>query len=263
MKLLRSFIAATMLLTLNLPAFAVSNIPNIDGGKRAATMYAKGMTAYQQRDFEQAESYWKRSAKSEHLQSMYSLGLLYEMGVLGQPDTEKAGYWYKKAAQRGAVPAQYSLGKLHFLQGNYEEAKEWLLEAAKADHPNAQFDLATMYRDGLGVTASQEEAAKWYIQAAENGSTPAQFQLVLMYMEGVGVEQDNGKAFMWATRASESGDPNAKYLLGYMYYMGLGTVQSYEMAEIWLTEAVDEGQPKAQTLLNEVENAQKQRLSNR
>ena len=55
---------------------------------------------------------------------------------------------------------------------------------------NAQFRLAQMYYEGLGVAQDYKEALKWYRLAAVQGDAEAQRSLGGMYHEGLGVEQD-------------------------------------------------------------------------
>ena len=50
---------------------------------------------------------------------------------------------------------------------------------------NAQFRLAQMYYEGLGVEQDYKEAVKWYRLAAEQRNEGAEVNLAIMYDEGL------------------------------------------------------------------------------
>jgi len=61
-----------------------------------------------------------------------------------------------------------------FLKGigtdkDYPSARKWLLRAAQANHPVAQYHLASMSESGVGGPEDLVEAHIWYSIAAENG----------------------------------------------------------------------------------------------
>lgn len=50
---------------------------------------------------------------------------------------------------------------------------------------------------------------KWYTKAAEQGDADAQFNLAVMYDNGLGVLQDNVYAHVWLNIASSNGSETA------------------------------------------------------
>ena len=80
---------------------------------------------------------------------------------------------------------------------------------AKQGDATAQFNLAAMYEQGLGVAQDDKTAVIWYTKAADQGYARAQNNLGLMYANGRGVAQDNKKAVEWLTKAAEQGNPKA------------------------------------------------------
>ena len=50
---------------------------------------------------------------------------------------------------------------------------KWYSKAAEQGYPNAQYDLALKYENGLGVNKDYNEAIKWYGKAANQGHTNA------------------------------------------------------------------------------------------
>lgn len=108
-------------------------------------------------------------------------------------------------------------GKECFDGGVYEVAFRYFQEAAEQGHIEAQYRLAKMYQEGLGVFESKKHAAQWFDKAAEQGHAEAQYSLALQYMHGKGVQQDFEIALKWLTLSSEQGLQNALCTLGKQY----------------------------------------------
>lgn len=90
--------------------------------------------------------------------------------------------------------------------GNFASIKQ----QAEAGDAAAQFDLATLYDVGEGVTRDVRQAAKWYRRAAEQGEVAAQYNLAIMYDMGEGVEKDIVQAYAWMAAAEMFGYQNAR-----------------------------------------------------
>ncbi len=55
---------------------------------------------------------------------------------------------------------------------------------------DTQYNLGTLYENGLGVKQDNAEAVKWFPKAAEQGDANAQFNLAVLYHNGQGVKQN-------------------------------------------------------------------------
>lgn len=55
----------------------------------------------------------------------------------------------------------------------YEEAAGWLMRAAEAGYPQAEFSLGDTYEYGEGVPRSRHKAQLWYTRAASHGHKKA------------------------------------------------------------------------------------------
>ena len=81
----------------------------------------------------------------------------------GAVNREEAAKLFATAAKLGAFPpAAYDLGLL-YLEGqtfpqDFKRAAELFRSAAQAGNPEAQYVLATLYKDGRGVTKDVNEA---------------------------------------------------------------------------------------------------------
>jgi hypothetical protein len=87
-------------------------------------------------------------------------------GNLSPEDTVRL---IKDVADRGYAPVQAALGTMYFHgigePQNYARAKFWFEKAADQLNPYALFNLAVMYRDGLGVELDASQAATYFIMA--------------------------------------------------------------------------------------------------
>ena len=67
----------------------------------------------------------------------------------------------------------------------------------------AQFNLATMYQNGIGVVQNYEKAFEWHLKAAEQGMLGSQVNAGIMYENSIGTQKDIKKAIEWYTIAAE------------------------------------------------------------
>ncbi|MGQ0547934.1 MAG: tetratricopeptide repeat protein [Betaproteobacteria bacterium] len=130
--------------------------------------------------------------------------------------------------------------------GDYETARREWLPLAETGHRDAQFNLALLYENGLGVAADAAKAAYWFERAADQGDRTAQAYLGEMYANGLGVERDDVVALKWSRRAAELGDAVSQYNVGFFYAMGRGIEPSDVQAYAWLTVGMENGAPRTE-----------------
>src|SRR6056297_2522123 len=112
-----------------------------------------------------------------------------------------------------AAPASaqdFNVGQDAARIGDYETALENWRPLAEQGDAKAQYNLAHMYYEGLGVTQDYAEAARWSRLAAEHGHADAQYDLGFMYHNGFGVTQDYEEAVRWYRLAAEQGIADAQ-----------------------------------------------------
>ena len=97
--------------------------------------------------------------------------------------------------------------------GSFKQVAELLERAARSGNAEAQYQLASLYRSGRGVTKDEGIAFKWMQDAAGQGHTKAQFSLGKMYLAGHGIAPDRNKAESWLHQAAARGNDNAIKLL--------------------------------------------------
>ena len=110
-------------------------------------------------------------------------------------------------------PAALDAARTAYNNKAYEEAYVLYRPLAVQGDPLAQYQLASMYHQGLGVQQNYTDALYWYQQAAEQGNVDAQYSLGNMYLMGEGVPQDDAQAADWYGKAAAQGHDSARHNL--------------------------------------------------
>ena len=98
-----------------------------------------------------------------------------------------------------ADQSAYARGRRSFFDDDFEQARQYFLQAVSEGHAEAMTYLGYMYRKGLGVCRDDAKAAALYQQAIDTGgdtllTSTAYNNLGVLYQKGEGVEQDLHKA---------------------------------------------------------------------
>lgn len=146
------------------------------------------------------------AAKQNHTEAEYYVGLYYQ-NAKGVPQSiEQAIHWYERAALKHNKNALYHLAMILIKQEkrDFVTISKLLEQAAKLDHPNAQYNLAVMYQKGDGVEKDMQKALFWYEKASEANLPIAQYNLGMIYFEGAIVPKDELKAKeLWQKAANQ------------------------------------------------------------
>lgn len=117
----------------------------------------------------------------------------------------------------GGAPAwaadDFVEGVRAFQKGDFETAWFRFLGPARKGDVAAQFNLAQLYREGLGIPLDKRIARHWYEAAASQGHAFAQFSLGMMYEKGEGVPVDLVEAKAWYERAAKQNLDLARFAL--------------------------------------------------
>ena len=120
----------------------------------------------------------------------------------------------------------------------YAEAVSWYRIAADQGDADAQYNLGTMYAEGIGVEEDDKAAVGWYLKAAELNHPRAQYEVGLEYGVGHEVEEDNKEEVKWYCKAAEQNVPQAQFSLGSAYFFGDGVEKDVVRGYAWQTIAV-------------------------
>lgn len=135
---------------------------------------ARGMAAFNARDYREAFRTLKPLAEQDMIEAGYYVGVMYDTGKGVSRNDAEAFRWYRKAAEQGYGPAQNSLGVMYSagrgVARNNVEAWKWYRRAADQCNVDAQTNLARIYAQGQGVTQSDFQAYAWYDAAAGAGN---------------------------------------------------------------------------------------------
>ena len=104
------------------------------------------------------------------------------------PDIESL----RKAANGGNADAQYQLADAYFAGKGVtldpKQGAEWLVKAAKLDHPAAEFVLGYMCLKGGGqnIPKNPKQGLEWIKKSVEHGYAKAEYALAVLYRDGDG-----------------------------------------------------------------------------
>jgi hypothetical protein len=166
-----------------------------------------------------------QKAKADDSEAQYRLGLKLLEGNGVAPDEAAAVAWFERAAEKGQPSAQFELGMAYVLGRGVRQDKvqssTWLTLAAKngelrAEQPlreltpklgqsemaHVRWNLAEMYRQGIGTPSDKTAAYIWYILAEASGekrSAKAKTDLAKSMTEKQ-VTDATANAFTWLKR---------------------------------------------------------------
>jgi TPR repeat protein len=111
------------------------------------------------------------------------------------------------------------------------------------------------------LSASNKQTFTRRLKEARIGDPAAQYDVALMYANGVGVGKDVAQAFAWTKASAEKGHTVAQYLLGSAYSNGLGTPKDVQKALLWFVKSYEHGNEKAALKLARVFGAEQLELA--
>ena len=137
--------------------------------------------------------------------------------------------------------SDYNDARSVYSAGRHEEAFKKLYKLAKEGHLKAQYEVAMMFNNGIGVAKDKEEAWNWFIRAAKGGNVDAQVELGAHYEAGADGQPNGIMAAQWWKTAAKNGSGVAAFNLGTMYRAGRVTARDLVRAYAWFMVAEDLG----------------------
>jgi hypothetical protein len=117
-----------------------------------------------------------------------------------------------------------------FESKQFSRAAGLLAPLAEQGVTDAQYRMAIMAQNGLGMLTNPLLAYTYMKRAAEAGLAIAQHGLAFMYMEGECTDKNPEKAVLWFKKAAEQGLIGSLTTLAMMYEQGHGVPQDLEDA---------------------------------
>lgn len=173
------------------------------------------------------------------------LAELYDKGIRVEKNQDLALKFYEKSALSGLENANIYLFN-HYLDAedmtvaHLQNALTWFTRASNAgNNPIADYALAHIYSQGLGVDVDMDKAIKFYQRAADENFVLSYEHLGNLYLLEENDPKKISEALLLFQRAANEDIPTAQYKLGYMYAEGLGVKQDYETARFWYQRAAN------------------------
>jgi uncharacterized protein len=186
----------------------------------------------------------KKEADQNDPVSIHIIGTYYYYGLFVQRYVLTAVEWFLKSASLGYSDSQYMLGMIHESSAEDEKAIESAIqyyeEAAKQQHPYAQYALGVYYLS----EKIWPKAIKYLEQAANQKYSLAMYTLAMYYHEHE--QKQPQKAFNWFLEASNHGHEPSKYYTGLYYQHGRGVTKNIELAIKYYQEAAMKNDKNAQ-----------------
>jgi TPR repeat protein len=128
---------------------------------------------------------------------------------------------------------------------------EKLRTMSEEGDPEAQYQLAEIYRIGFPVEQDHAKAIELYNRSAGRGYAASQFRLGELYEEGDILDRDLGKAIESYRQAAEQSHSGAQYALAHIYHLGSGVTQDMAAAMVWYRKAALQGDEWSQLALGD------------
>ena len=145
----------------------------------------------------------------------HHLGRAWWKGLGVLPDDEEAEFWFRQSAKAGVDRSQYALGTLLQEQGRMDEAMVCYKQAADAGNQTTQYHLGKLYLQGNMIPKDITKADRYLTAAAEQGNQYAQYALGKLYLTGDKISVDKEQAVYWLTQSAAQGNQYAQFLLNH------------------------------------------------
>ncbi len=147
-----------------------------------------------------------------------------------------------KAAAQGHPQASYELASLYEaglgVQQNFQRARHYYEVAIEQGHRDAHFNLALLYNDGGAPFGNLQRARELMQVVAQQGDIEAQFLLgTMMNSTAANAAKNPTQAIHWLSRAANRGHEKAQFQLGMTYLKGTDVARDSKKALHWFTKA--------------------------
>ncbi len=163
------------------------------------------------------------AAEQGHLLALWKIGRMYAAGDGIKRDDLKAFEYFSRLASENSEESPFT-----------PEAR-FVASAFVA--------LGSYYLAGIPNTPVKRDIARardmYNYAASYFGDADAQYRLAQLYLEGVGVNKDPRQALRWLSSAAHKGQYQAQALLGQMLFRGEDTPRQGAQGLMWLTLARD------------------------
>lgn len=133
-------------------------------------------------------------------------------------------------------------GRQLYFEGDYAGARAAWAPLAEAGNPRALYNMATLYRRGLGVSRDDARARVLLTQSAESGFPEAQYLLAdLIMRDDAADEAERQQAVRWWLAAARQAHGLSQYRLGLLYWNGEAVARDLVRGHAWMRLADEHG----------------------
>lgn len=191
--------------------------------------YAVALRLLNNKQADEAVTWFKRAAKQGHTGAIYYYGYLVFNGMGIAQDKPKGIQYLELASKKDFVMANYQLGRIYHagdgVEQDYDKAIGYIIKAAEGRNGDAQWLLGTCYLKGEGVPVNYYFATQWLAEAvaknhkkqmnellkADNEGTFSQY---LMGLRKYYVDKDYASAVTYFTKVDKAKNMEGKTMLG-------------------------------------------------
>lgn len=188
-----------------------------------------------------------RAAQAGNAKAQFTVGVLYEKGMIGSVDLEKAYIAYEDAAKNGYVKSLVNMGYIKEQQGNLIQARTLYSEAGDKGDALGYLNLHILEkREG-----NKKQADKALIAAAQAGNSSAQYIYAseLLKLNKAQPLNDATPAILWLKVAAKQGNEDAISDLISLYDKGMFNSDDLIFIESLLNKLSSQGVAKASFML--------------
>lgn len=148
------------------------------------------------------------------------------------------------------VAAALEAGRERYLAGDHVAAAALWQPLVAAGDARAMYNMATLYRRGLGVAQDEARADALLRDAAGRGFAEAQYALAVRDFEATGADeaQRQQAVGLWLA-AARQGHAAAQYRLGLLYWNGEAVARDLVEGRAWMALAATAGLDEADDAL--------------
>lgn len=128
-----------------------------------------------------------------------------------------------------------------FDKQQYKKAFLLFKKSAESGYAKSQYNLASLYQQGIGTDKNLPKAIYWYLKAAQQKHVNSMFNLGYLYQHSQPPLRDYEKAMLWYEKAASHGSDSALVNIGVLYFFGLGVKKNYIEAHAWFSLAAARG----------------------
>ena len=126
-------------------------------------------------------------------------------------------------------------GRRLYFEGDYAGARAAWAPLAEAGNARALYNMATLYRRGLGVDRDRARAREMLERSAEQGFAEAQYLLADLLMRNRDADEaDKQQAARWWLSAARQGHALSQYRLGLLYWNGEAVARDLVRGHAWM-----------------------------